>query len=435
MFILCGVQKTNAQQDSVKALPFAIADEKRLSDEDLANKKEGTYVTGLPDLSSDPINGFGYGVEGSVFFNGKKSDPFFAYTPYRAELDVVLFNTSRSQREAMITLDVPYIFSTKWRLRVEAGYENNPNLLYFGESEKSLSGLSFYPNGDVTKPMVNNADYADYANAMDANYPLYNTYTKDEYILNVSGERSYLEGRFRALVGFEMANINITSKVPYALISQDARNNGVIGFQKALVNIAQLGLIYDTRDLETDPGSGIFAEITNEWSNKSVGSKYNFNKTFAHVNFYKNLIKNRPKQMVLAMRFAAGYTGGSAPFFEYQDQWSSEGSIEGLGGSGTLRGYKQSRFLARTMTFVNTELRIRIAEKEILKQHLAFGLVPFFDFGGVANNVGDVFQASHNRYSEGLGARIAWNVNTILRFDYAVSKEDKQFFFSFGHMF
>ena len=40
-------------------LPFAIADEKRLSEEDLKEKKEGMFVTGLPDLSLDPLSGFG----------------------------------------------------------------------------------------------------------------------------------------------------------------------------------------------------------------------------------------------------------------------------------------------------------------------------------------------------------------------------------------
>jgi len=83
--------------DSTK-LPFAISGEKRLSDEDLANKREGGYITGAPDISADPINGLGYGGEGSVYFNGKRSDPFFEYTPCRAKLDVVLFNTTRSQR-------------------------------------------------------------------------------------------------------------------------------------------------------------------------------------------------------------------------------------------------------------------------------------------------------------------------------------------------
>src|SRR5215831_14856069 len=79
------------KSDSTK-LPFAIADEKKLSDEDLKDKKEGTYITGEPEFSSDPVNGFGYGVEGSLFFNGKRNDPFFAYTAYRARLDFVLFN-------------------------------------------------------------------------------------------------------------------------------------------------------------------------------------------------------------------------------------------------------------------------------------------------------------------------------------------------------
>ena len=101
--------------DTLKKLPFAIAKEKKLPDDELAEKKEGLYVTGIPDISSDPINGFGYGAEGSLFFNGKRSDPFFDYTPYRAELSVALFNTTRSEREVKLGLDVPYIFNTKWR--------------------------------------------------------------------------------------------------------------------------------------------------------------------------------------------------------------------------------------------------------------------------------------------------------------------------------
>ncbi|MFZ9631294.1 MAG: DUF5982 domain-containing protein, partial [Bacteroidia bacterium] len=57
----------------VDTLPFAISSIKKLSDEDLNNKKEGVYLTGIPDISVDPINGLGYGGEGSLFFNGKKS--------------------------------------------------------------------------------------------------------------------------------------------------------------------------------------------------------------------------------------------------------------------------------------------------------------------------------------------------------------------------
>src|ERR1041384_7260993 len=111
LFLLCAASAfaQDQKKDTLK-LPFAIADEKRLSDEDLKDKKEGLYVTGEPDISSDPVNGFGYGAEGSLFFNGHRTDPFFAYTAYRAKLDFVIFNTTREQREFAFALDMPFIF-------------------------------------------------------------------------------------------------------------------------------------------------------------------------------------------------------------------------------------------------------------------------------------------------------------------------------------
>jgi outer membrane protein assembly factor BamA len=197
----------------------------------------------------------------------------------------------------------------------------------------------------------------------------------------------------------------------------------------------QLGVVYDTRDLETDPSKGIFAEVTNELSNRAIGSKYNYDKIFVHGKFYKQLFPSVFKKLIFASRIGMGYTAGDAPFFEYQDEWSSEGSIEGLGGAHTLRGYKQSRFLARVMNFANIELRWRLAQTTFLNQHLAFSAVPFIDAGGVWNDLDRIGNFNNYRYAPGIGARIAWNVNTILRFDYAVSKEDAQFFFNIGHTF
>jgi outer membrane protein assembly factor BamA len=432
--VLICAELFSQNSDSLK-LPFAIAHEKKLSEEDIANKKQGAYVTGVPDLSSDPINGFGYGGEGSIFFNGKRSDPFFAYTAYRAKLDVFLFNTTRRQREIKLKLDVPFLFNTKWRLRVEGAYELNPNLLYFGNTERTLEGLGYYPGQDSAQPIVQNARYSDYENSLAGVNRFYNTYVKEEGILNVSAERSFAEGKVRMLIGYELAHVTITSFSGNSLLRSEFAQHQITGFGGSLVSIVQAGLIYDTRDLETDPGKGIFAELTNELSLVALGSKFDFNKVFAHFNLYQSLSGKDLKKVVLAFRIAGGYTGGNAPFFEYQDQWSSEGSIEGLGGAFTLRGYKQSRFLSRVMTFNNLELRCRFARANFLKQHLAFSLVPFADAGGIWNDLSRMFEFRNYRVSEGLGLRIAWNVNTILRFDLAFSKEDQQFFFNFGHTF
>lgn len=433
---LSQADSTKRLDDTLK-LPFAIHDEKMLSAEDLANKKEGTYITGVPDLSSDPVNGFGYGAEGTIYFNGKKSDPFFKYTAYRAKIDVALFNTTKSQRELKIAVDIPYILDTKWRFRGEMAYEVNPNHLYFGiNSQTSLQGLSYYPNGDPTQALITNSSYANYERSLTGTNQFYNTYQKQEAIINVSMERSFLEGRLRTLIGFEAASVNISTFAGNSFLRNDFNKGLISGVGKNTITFAQLGLIYDSRDLETDPSKGFFAELTNELSLKTLGSNADFNKTFGHVNYYHKLFPSVFKKLVFAGRIAMGYTAGKSPFFEYQDQWSSEGSIEGLGGGATLRGYKQCRFLDRLTQFNNFELRYRFAQFSVLKQHLAFSAVPFLDFGAVWNAGDDILKQLKNyRYNEGLGLRIAWNVNTILRFDYAISKEDHQFFFSLEHAF
>jgi hypothetical protein len=435
LFLLCTFSAFAQQQkkDSLK-LPFAIADEKRLSDEDLKDKKEGLYITGEPDFSSDPVNGFGYGAEGSLFFNGHRSDPFFNYTAYRAKLDFVVFNTTKEQREFAFALDMPFIFDTKWRLRASGAIEQNPNLLYFGITpEQSLQGLSYYDSARSVQ--VNNAKYHDYEeHYLTGATQFYNNYFKKEEIFNISMERNFMEGKLRALVGFELAHLNMTSKQSNSLIQTDFNAGKIKGMGDSWVSIYQVGLVYDTRDLEPDPSRGIVAEVTNELSLQALGSSFDFDKVYAHVNFYQKILPSVFNRLIFAGRVAMGYTALDAPFFEYQDQWSPEGDIEGLGGPRTLRGYKQSRFLGRAMHFSNFELRWRFAQTKIFQQHLEFSAVPFYDIGGVWNSLSGL-NTNNLRYSRGGGLRIAWNESTILRFDYAVSKEDNQFFFNLAHTF
>lgn len=418
-------------------LPFYISHIKKLDSLELAEKKIGTYLTGLPHISVDPLSGFGYGAEGSIIFNGKRSNPFFEYTPYLTKIDVAFFNTSNQQRELIISLDKPYVFKSKWRIRGELAYEINPNLLYFGITDNTLNGLDVISSQDgVPVTPFSGSSYDEYENNLEGEDAFYNTYTKEEYILNISGEYSLFDSKLRVLIGGELAGLNITTvNDSLSRVQNEKNRNNLLGVGKSTITFLQLGVIYDTRDFEPAPNRGVFAEITNEFSSSSLGSDYNLNKLFAQIKWYKKIFPKKYKKMVFASRFGLGYTFGDSPFFEYQDEWSSEGSIEGLGGAHTLRGYKQSRFLDKGMYFFNTEIRARFAHLAILKQELVFSAVPFFDAGSVFQKLDDVFKLNRTRYSEGIGLRIAWNSSTILRFDYAISKEDNQFFFTFGQTF
>ena len=434
-FILCIIY-TNiclSQSDS-NTIP-KISEIKRLPADELAEKKEGYYFTGVPDLSLDPINGFGYGIEGTFYYHGKKSDPLFAYTPYRSKLDLALFNTTKSSKELSLKFDVPYILNTNWRLRTEFLFETNPNLLYFGNTSNSLNGLQFYDNGDSNGQLIQNGSYQNYEKSLIGNRAFYNLFTKKESVINMTIERSFFEGKVRCLVGYEFAKfINSTNLNYLSKLAEDNQKNNVMGLGMGEISMIQVGLVYDTRNLETDPSSGYFAELTHENSFSAIGSQFNFHKTFFQMKGYHLILKKFFKKQILSWRTGWGYTHGNAPFFEYADEWSSEGSIEGLGGSNTIRGFKQSRFMARMMNFNNFELRSQLFTSKIFNQHFAFAAVPFFDFGGCWDKINQ-FNLKNYRTSQGLGLRIVWNINTVLRFDYAISKEDRQFFFQMNHTF
>jgi hypothetical protein len=430
-----GQTKDTLLKDTLK-LPFAITKDERLSDEDLKNKKQGAYVTGVPDLSSDPVNGFGVGAELQLYFDGKRSDPFFAYTPYRANINLSAFYTTKSEREFQLVWDVPYIFNTKWRLRGQCEYMVNPNYLFFGVNENTLKPLSYYPDNDSSKAIVNHASYDNYNNNLVRSIAYYNTFQQEEKSFNISMEHSWFKSKLRTLIGYEIAGDVISTPLnSNSLLHQQAIEGLITGFGTDRVTLLQLGLIYDTRDLEADPTNGSFAELTDEYSTSVLGSQHNFDRIFFHYNYYHRLFPDVFKLLVFAGRIGLGYTSGDAPFYEYMDQWSSEGDINGLGGPQTLRGYVQSRFVAPAMGFANFELRCRFWQTDILKQHLAFYAIPFFDVGGVWNSLGRISYLQNLRYSGGPGAQIAWNEDTILRFDYGMSAEGNQFYFGIGQIF
>jgi hypothetical protein len=76
-------------------------------------KKEGKFFTGIPDFSSDPVTGFGFGVRSNIWNGERISIPLYTYL---AKLKVG--NTSNA-RELVMSLDIPYYKGTRWRFKVD----------------------------------------------------------------------------------------------------------------------------------------------------------------------------------------------------------------------------------------------------------------------------------------------------------------------------
>ena len=104
---------------TVKKDTLSFIKSKRMSDEDLSKKREGTFVTELPDSSSDPVTGFGFGVRSNVIWNGKRDNELFAYTPYLMKLKANAAWYTSNAKELALSLDVPYYKGTRWRFKID----------------------------------------------------------------------------------------------------------------------------------------------------------------------------------------------------------------------------------------------------------------------------------------------------------------------------
>lgn len=430
-----------------------------MSEDDLAKKREGTFFTGIPDFSSDPVTGFGFGLRSNTYWNGNRDNPLFPYTPYLAKLKANAAYYTTNARELILSLDLPYYKGTRWRFKVDFKSQQNPANLYFGLTESTLGQLRL-PSSDSTTFST----YKEFEQARRTRRPgsngeadyvtdaLSNRFRETEFMLNLKADYALGKGKWRIMGGYEIQHLkyatfegmsaeafdpitgnSTNSPNGISLLRRDFENGLISGVNGGWVSITQTALIFDTRDFEPDPTNGYYFEIANEYSGKIIGSQFEFNKLFIQGRAYQKIPFR--KRTVLAGRLGVGNIFGSnAPFFEFQDQWSPEGSINALGGRQSLRGYRANRFLARSMWFANLELRIRVAETKLGKQRFAFSLAPFFDSGTVRDRWQDL-SFKNIKTSFGGGLRIAWNQSTILSFDYGHSKEDSLFYFGIGQAF
>ncbi len=446
---------TKAQQ--IDSLSFIRS--KRMSDADLAKKREGTFITGLPDLSSDPVTGFGVGIKSNIYWNGTRANPLFAYTPYLAHLKANVAYFTTNARELSLSADVPYYRGSRWRYRVDFKAQQNPSNLYFGANETTLGPLRLpanpaetfdtYEDYNTARQRLRSGQAGEAAFVGDA---LSNRFRETEFMLNLKADYALGKGKWRVMGGYEIQNLQYktftgteteatnpatgeTQEAPNgkSLLERDFEQGLIFGLDGGWVSLLQTALIYDTRDFEPDPTKGHYFEAANEFSNKIIGSQFNFNKVFFQGRAYQKLPFGR--RTVVAGRIAAGTIfGRKAPFFEFQDQWSPDGSINALGGRQSLRGYRQNRFLARTVAFSNLEVRVRLVDVKIGRQNFGIGVAPFFDAGTVRDRWQDLDFTSI-KTSYGAGLRTAWNLSTLLFLDYGISKEDQLIFFGIGQVF
>jgi len=229
------------------------------------------------------------------------------------------------------------------------------------------------------------------------------------------------------------------SYVDWGLIKSDQAAGGKHTILKG-------GLVYDTRDNEANPFSGIWSEFQFHYAPSFLSNTdYSYARIILTHKQYFTII---PEWMNLAYRLSyQGKVGGEMPFYMMPFMFQSAPKLtrDGVGGSKTVRGVKRNRIVGDGFVFGNIELRGKVFQTNIFNQHFSISLSAFADAGMVTqkydfdtSGLPDVLPAGlpdeiiNQDLKEvphvglGGGVHLALNHNFIVTVDYgiAVKEED-----------
>lgn len=215
------------------------------------------------------------------------------------------------------------------------------------------------------------------------------------------------------------------------------------------------GLTWDTRDFRAVPEHGIWSEALIEYVPEVLGTESSFSRlSLTHRQYVP--IKKKKLTAAYRLSYQAKLTG-HVPFY-YLTQLAASGakgtSIEGIGGSKTVRGILRNRVIGDDMFFGNLELRWRVIDFHLKRNNFFVGINGFVDAGRVtgkrdlefyptfaAIDTSDYLKAGEEswHFSYGSSLKVGMNQNFIVSFDYGLAADERDgtsgFFMGLNYLF
>jgi hypothetical protein len=242
---------------------------------------------------------------------------------------------------------------------------------------------------------------------------------------------------------FVSGNVSVSSTSLYAdsKLAADARGESgprvksmMVGLEDHLLMVASTGFIFDTRDHETSPTSGMFHDLSIR-AGQALGSPFTYGGANLTMRFYAPVIGER---LVLASRLVTDVLVGSAPFY----QLSLVGGLLPFSGPGSgfaVRGVPLGRYAGKLKIIGNLELRSTFVSFTALAQRLHLGAAAFLDAGRVRTDFEQHPEldigAPPLKYGAGGGLRLRWGEAFLVRFDMGKSPDGLGVIFATNQIF
>ena len=386
--------------------------------------KTGWGFGGVPAVAYNSDTGFLYGIVFEAYNYGDGSH----YPDYDYTIKPTWTRTTKGSGANELFFDSKYLLPNDIRITAYAGYLTEQALPFYG-----FNGYE----ANYT-PGFENADSSNYLTRM------YYRHERNMLRLTADFQKSVLNENVRAIVGFGYLNTEV-APVDIEVLNEDQEDedklpdvpalfdeyvdDGYITAEEAdggATNFIKLGLVYDTRDNEPNPMSGMWTEALFTTYPSFMGSDFEFSTLTATHRQYFTLIEND-----LSFAYRVGYQQnfGETPFFMLPWYQSSYKATEGLGGSKSLRGILKNRIVGNTVVLANMEARWKFFRTVIGGQNLYLALNGFGDFGQVItpyeveNETFPVASEEGLHLSYGGGLRIVLNENFIVAVDYGMASD------------
>jgi outer membrane protein assembly factor BamA len=368
------------------------------SEEEQPQKKErGIDAIVLPLLSYNSDMGFTYGGVAGAYIYAP------GHTPYQHGIALQAMFTSRGQQSHYLRYDGPQLIGP---MRLELRLEYRRELLSPFYGAGNLSAQDF--EGDETQERFN-------------------------YKKGSPGAWVRLRGRpwgethpFQSYVGYSWRYTDVDPFEASVLEEEQP-----VGIEGGPTGQLMSGVLWDTRDNESDPTRGGVEELSLRVSGSATGSRYQY----AGVTLSERRFWKLGSRFVFAQRLTLDMLFGEVPFFEWTLTGGVSGS-EGIGGMSSVRGIERNRFAGNIKAFTNTELRFRAFDFNLFGAPVIAGAVGFVDLGRVWHP--GVENGPWWKWHPGVGSglRLARRA-AVVRFDWAMSPESgrSRIYLNFGHMF
>jgi hypothetical protein len=422
---------------------------KRLPSLEAARKKPGWVWTAYPTMGYDPNRGFGAAIQANISYNGPREDSLFLSLPYRHFGSVQVGFFQREVWYGRLGYEWLWLGGRPYRLMMRTEARQDGQIQLWG---KDASTLTY-----ALHPYAADGRFSTYYHALKT--PTVDTSgvlrTREAYhrvrMTRVQvwllGERLFAHGLLRLSMGLRYLYEKPTSlfDAPFRIGSQTARQAPTLFDSLAQQNLpfpllpagARLflgaALIWDTRDFEVDPHKGLLLEASQE-----IAPARLIYKTTLDLRAYL-LLYEKPQtlpRLTLAVRaLLYGTYGRDVPLWDiyYANSWADARRLDGLSGPNLLRSYRENRFIAPFGQVYQAELRLMLLEKNVLRQNFISGFIAFTDVATGANTPFAWYYPW--KASIGLGGRILWNLQTILRADAAYGSDGWQLIFTTRHTF